>query len=133
MAQVPDPPPAPTVGHVVRQVSEPKQRVPIEPEVKTPVDAKSEVEVELVVVELIPVKFWRVDDASDRKPPVKVESPETESEVSVPTLVSDEAVTPELRVLPVSDPAGAVPEMLPIKLPVATDQKRLVVEAVPET
>ena len=91
------------------------------------------VEVEFVVVELIPVKFWRVDDASDRKPPVKVERPETESEVSVPTLVSDEAVTPELRVLPVSDPAGAVPEMLPIRLPVATDQKRLVVEAVPET
>ena len=132
MAQVPDPPPLP-VGHVVRQVSEPKQSVPIEPFVNTPVDAKKLVEVELVVVELRPVKFWRVDDASDKKPPVKVERPETESEERVPTDVSDEAVTPAARVLPVNEPAGALPEIFPIKLPVAVDQKRFVVEAVPET
>ena len=32
--------------------------------------------------------------------------------VSVPTLVREEAVTPEARVVPVKDPAGALPPML---------------------
>ena len=52
------------------------------------------------------------------------------SDPSVPTLVSDEAVTPAARVLPVSEPAGALPEMLPVKLPVALVKYRLVVDAV---
>ena len=34
---------------------------------------KSDVEVACVVVEFTPVKFWRVEDARERKPPVGVE------------------------------------------------------------
>jgi hypothetical protein len=37
--------------------------------------------------------------------------PEVPSEVNVPTLVKEEAVTPEVRVDPVKLPAGAEPEM----------------------
>jgi hypothetical protein len=56
-------------------------------------------------------------------PPVAVVSPETPSAVSVPTDVSDEAVTPELSVAPVSDPAGAVPDTFPVTFPVKAPVK----------
>ena len=62
MANVPDPPPDPPVGQAVLQVSEVRQTVPKYPVVKVPVVANSDVEVEFVVVEFNPVKFWRVDD-----------------------------------------------------------------------
>ena len=39
------------------------------------------VDVALVVVEFNPVKFWRVEEADERKPPVKNERPETEMAV----------------------------------------------------
>jgi hypothetical protein len=42
---------------------------------------------------------------------VDVICPEVVKEVSVPTLVKDEAVTPEVSVAPVKLPAGAEPEM----------------------
>src|ERR1035437_9312907 len=52
----------------------------------------------------------------------------------VPRLVSDDERTFAAKVAPVSVPAGAVPEMLPVKfpvkLPVPVVKKRLVVEAV---
>lgn len=47
-----------------------------------------------VVVAWRAVKFWRVEEALERNPPVSVESPVTESEPSVPRLVSDELTTP---------------------------------------
>ena len=56
--------------------------------------------VALVVVELSPVKFWRVEEADERNPPVNVESPVTEREPSVPNEVSDEPVTPLPNVVP---------------------------------
>lgn len=52
----------------------------------------------------------------------------------VPTLVSEDAVTPAARVEPVSVPAGALPVMFPVrfpvKLPVPEVKKRLVEDAV---
>jgi hypothetical protein len=42
---------------------------------------------------------------------------------SVPNDVSDEAVTPELSVAPVSDPAGAVPDTFPVTFPVKAPVK----------
>ena len=42
----------------------------------------------------------------------KVALPETVKEPSVPTLVSDEAVTPLAKVAPVKEPAGAEPSIL---------------------
>ena len=39
--------------------------------------AKKVVEVELVVVELSPVKFWRVDEANVRNPPFRYDRPDT--------------------------------------------------------
>ena len=55
--------------------------------------------------------------------------------MSVPMVVREEVITVLLRVFPVRVPAGAVPEMLPVKfpvkLPVPLVKKRLVVEAVP--
>ena len=38
-----------------------------------------EVVVAFVVVEFLPVKFCKVEEARERKPPVRVESPETKS------------------------------------------------------
>ena len=55
----------------------------------------------------------------------------TAPDESVPTDVREEVTTTvELRVVPVRVPAGAVPVMLPVKLPVAVVKKRLVVLAV---
>ena len=62
--------------------------------------AKKNVDVAFVVVAFQPVKFWRVEDAETRKPPVSVESPVTETEPRVPTLVRDEFTTDEPRVVP---------------------------------
>ena len=105
---------------------------------KLVVEASPETKREVVVaeeeVEFKAVKFWRVDEASDKNPPVKVERPETPRELKVPTLVRDEAKTFAARVAPVSDPAGAEPEMFPVifpvKFPVAEVKKRFVVLAV---
>jgi hypothetical protein len=90
--------------------------------------AKLEV-VAFEVVALRAVKFWRVEDADDKKPPVKVERPVTESELRVPTDVRDDETTLEASVVPVSDPAGAEPVILPVRFPVPLVKKRLVVEA----
>ena len=80
---------------------------------------------------------------------VRVIAPEVVSEVKVPTLVSEEAVTPELRVAPVRVPAAAVRVMFavpsklvplivravwsavavpafPVRLPVIVEEKVLV-------
>ena len=76
------------------------------------------VEVAFVVVAFIPVKFCRVEEARERKPPVRVERPETERLERVPTEVRELARTLEARVAPVKVPAGAVPVMLPVRLPV---------------
>jgi hypothetical protein len=65
-------------------------------EVITPLVANKLVDVAAVVVE-------RVSVASAR-----VERPETVTDPSVPTDVSDEFVTPAAKVLPVSVPAGAI-------------------------
>jgi hypothetical protein len=54
------------------------------------------------------------------------------SEPSVPTDVNDEETTLDARVVPVRVPAGAVPVIFPVKLPVPLVKKRLVVEAVVE-
>ena len=97
--------------------------------VEEAVVAKKLVVVALVEVEFSAVKFWRVDEASDRKPPVRVERPETLSELRVPTLVREEAKTFEARVAPVSVPAGAEPVIFPVRFPVAVVKKRFVVEA----
>ena len=43
--------------------------------------------------------------------------------VNVPTVVKDDAVTPEANVVPVNVPAGAVPEILPVTLPVKAPAK----------
>jgi hypothetical protein len=98
--------------------------------VEEAVVANEFVEVALVVVALSPVKFCSVEDARERKPPVKVESPVTDREPRVPTDVRDEERTFEAKVAPVSVPAGAVPVMFPVRLPVALVKKRLVVDAV---
>jgi hypothetical protein len=45
-------------------------------------------------------------------------------------VVRDEERTFEARVAPVSVPAGAVPVIFPVRLPVALVKKRLVVDAV---
>ena len=89
-----------------------------------------EVVVAFVEVLFRAVKFWRVDELLERKPPVRVERPETESDERVPTLVSDEERTLAARVAPVKVPAGAEPVMFPVKFPVALVKKRLVVLAV---
>ena len=47
----------------------------------------------------------------------RVVLPETVRPVSVPTLVSEEAVTPAAKVEPVRLPAGADPVMLPVRFP----------------
>ena len=78
------------------------------------------------------MKFCKVEEARERKPPVRVESPVTESEPKVPREVSDEVTTFEARVVPVSDPAGAEPISVPVKFPVPLVKKRFVVEAVVE-
>ena len=70
------------------------------------------------MVEFRPVKFWRVVE------------PRESRLVREPRDVSDEAKTFEARVAPVSDPAGADPMRVPVRLPVAEVKKRLVVEAV---
>ena len=44
---------------------------------------------------------FTVDEAFEMKPPVRVESPETASDVSVPTDVRDELIIPEPRVVEV--------------------------------
>ncbi len=68
--------------------------------------------VAFVVVELTIVRLVIVEVALFAKiPPLKVERPETPSDERVPTEVSDEAVTPELSVLPVRVPAAAVTVM----------------------
>jgi len=91
------------------------------------------VEVALVPVALKKVKLLRVDEAKERKPPVRVERPETERLERVPREVREEARTFEARVAPVRVPAGAVPVMLPVRLPVRLPtpevKKRFVVEA----
>ena len=57
--------------------------------------AKNVVEVELVVVELIPVKFCNVEEARERKPPVSVVRPET---ATVPVkLAAEEIFCPLIR------------------------------------
>ena len=74
---------------------------------------------------------------------VKLPAPKVPAETSeagtvpaerIPTLVKEEFTTVLLRVLPVRVPAGAVPEMLPVKfpvkLPVPLVKKRFVVDAV---
>ena len=73
-----------------------------------------------------------MEEARERKPPVRVERPVTESEPRVPTEVREEVTTLEAKVVPVSEPAGAVPVILPVKLPVPLVKKRLVVEALVE-
>ena len=62
--------------------------------------AKKNVDVAFVVVAFQPVKFWRVEDAETRKPPVSVERFVTVSDPRVPTLVRDELTTDEPRVVP---------------------------------
>ena len=86
----------------------PKLRAPLEviaPRVEAPAlsaVAKRFVELavvakKFVVVADVPVafrnvKFWRVEEARERNPPVRVESPVTESEPRVPIDVRDERV-----------------------------------------
>lgn len=93
------------------------------------VEPKKLVVVAEVPVAVLKVKFWRVEEARDKKPPVRVESPETFTALSVPTEVREEAKTLAASVAPVSVPAGADPVMFPVKFPVALVKKRLVVEA----
>jgi len=158
VAQVPDPPPLP-VGQVVLHVSEPKHKVPIEPFVNTPVVANNDVEVPFVVVEFNPVKFWRVVEpvckvfekvvcpavtlrvlgkvyAPAPNVPAVTSDAGTAPLERVPIAVRDEVTTVALRVVPVRVPAGAVPEIFPVKLPVRLPvplvKKRLVVLAVVE-
>jgi hypothetical protein len=91
------------------------------------------VEVALVVVELSPVKFCKVEEAELRNPPVRVERPVTDKFASVPTEVREDAVTPAARVFPVKLAAAtepAEPETFPVKLPVPEVKKRLVELAV---
>ena len=47
----------------------------------------------------------------------------------MPTLVRDDERTFEASVVPVSDPAGALPVMFPLRFPVAEVKKRFVVDA----
>jgi hypothetical protein len=74
--------------------------------------AKKLVVVALVPVAVVKVKFWRVEEAEARIFP-SVEAPETVSDESVPTLVSDEARTFAASVAPVSVPAGATTAAVP--------------------
>jgi len=111
--------------------------------------AKKLVVVALVPVALLKVKFWRVVEARTMRlvvvappkmvsPPLSVPLPMVEEAldwkpVRIPRDVRDELTTLEARVVPVSDPAGAEPVMLPVRvpvrLPVPEVKKRLVVEA----
>ena len=70
---------APVTPRVPDRVAEPAVSVPIvalfeKRLVEEAVVAKELVVVALVVVELTAVKFWRVEEARERKPPVKVEA-----------------------------------------------------------
>ena len=68
-------------------------------------EEKVDVAAELIVVVASPLETERsVVEAL----PLNCARPETASEVRVPTEVSEEAVTPELSVVPESVPAGAM-------------------------
>ena len=119
--------------------------------VEDAVVANDEVEVAFVVVELSPVKFCKVVEEVTRRlvvvalplmvnpddvvPPPMVEDAVDWKPERIPKEVREEVTTFEARVVPVSDPAGAEPEILPVRfpvrLPVPEVKKRLVVEAVP--
>ena len=106
---------------IVCPLIRPEVRVPRLAFVAKSVDAKRFVEVACVVVEFTPVKFCKVDE------------PDVRTFVSVPTDVSEELTTFAASVAPVNDPAGAVPEMFPVRfpvtLPVAVVKERFVVLA----
>ena len=76
----------------------------------------------LVVVALVPVAFMNVKFCSVDEPVARMlpnePAPETVSDPSVPTDVSDELTTLPAKVVPVSNPAGALPVMLPVRLPI---------------
>jgi hypothetical protein len=112
--------------------------------------AKKLVVVAEVPVAVVKVKFCRVVDAVTRRlvvvapplmvrpeprvPPPIVEEAEDWKPERIPSEVREELTTLAAKVVPVSDPAGADPVMLPVRLPVRLPtpevKKRLVVEAV---
>ena len=82
----------------------------------------------MVEVPLVKVRSWRVEEPRARRLP-KVPRFVTVRAPRVPTEVREEVTTFEASVVPVSEPAGAEPVILPVKLPVAFVKKRFVVEA----